>query len=139
MVLLPAWPCHWNVDFTLSAPRNTSITGRLLDGKLTYAVTPASRSGMVKAWACKNISSPPSPTPPGGQCNETKWSQICPPTPHDPAVCMKCCGDRGQELIRMHCIGTDVWPHHCSGQHQCQVQRIGEFSLSIFIFFPRFQ
>lgn len=32
--LLPAWPKNWDVDFKLHAPKNTTITGTVKQGKL---------------------------------------------------------------------------------------------------------
>ena len=52
-VLLPAWPCAWNVSFSLHAPRQTIVTGSLLGGKLSYTVTPAARRPFIKALPCQ--------------------------------------------------------------------------------------
>jgi hypothetical protein len=42
--LLPAWPMAWDVDFKLHAPRQTTVEGRVRDGKLIdVKVTPESR------------------------------------------------------------------------------------------------
>ena len=42
--LLPAWPKEWNADFKLHAPQNTTVEGRVVDGKLVeLQVTPESR------------------------------------------------------------------------------------------------
>jgi hypothetical protein len=42
--LLPAWPKEWDCDFKLHAPRNTTIEGRVRNGKLaSLTVTPAER------------------------------------------------------------------------------------------------
>ena len=42
--LLPAWPKGWNCGFKLHAPRNTTVEGRVENGKLKdLVVTPASR------------------------------------------------------------------------------------------------
>ena len=44
LVLLPAWPRDWNVHFKLHAPRQTTVEGRVRDGKLVdLVVTPESR------------------------------------------------------------------------------------------------
>ncbi len=44
ILLLPAWPKDWNVDFKLHAPLNTTIEGRVANGELvSLNVTPASR------------------------------------------------------------------------------------------------
>jgi hypothetical protein len=45
ILLFPAWPKGWNVEFKLHAPRNTTIEGIYLDGKVTeLKVSPESRS-----------------------------------------------------------------------------------------------
>jgi hypothetical protein len=42
--LLPAWPKEWKADFKLHAPRNTTVEGRVEDGRLVELnVTPESR------------------------------------------------------------------------------------------------
>lgn len=42
--LLPAWPVEWNVEFKLHAPYNTTIEGRVIEGKVELTeVIPASR------------------------------------------------------------------------------------------------
>ena len=42
--LLPAWPKDWDVDFRLHAPHNTTVEGRVRDGKLSdLKVMPDSR------------------------------------------------------------------------------------------------
>ena len=44
IVLLPAWPKDWNADFKLHAPRETTVEGRVGNGKLLkLKVTPESR------------------------------------------------------------------------------------------------
>ncbi len=44
IVLFPAWPQEWNVDFKLHAPRNTTVEGKLRKGKLILlTVTPSER------------------------------------------------------------------------------------------------
>ncbi|HVW98247.1 MAG TPA: DUF5703 domain-containing protein [Mucilaginibacter sp.] len=48
IMLLPAWPAGWNADFKLNAPYNTTVQGRVENGKLTnLVVTPASRRADV--------------------------------------------------------------------------------------------
>jgi len=45
IVLFPAWPLSWDVDFKLHAPQNTTLECRLEDGEITHLkVLPASRS-----------------------------------------------------------------------------------------------
>ena len=55
VVLLPAWPCSWSVDFKLHAPKQTIITGTLAAGKLTFSVSPPSRKADVKVMPCQEI------------------------------------------------------------------------------------
>ena len=44
ILLFPAWPKDWDVDFKLHAPQQTTVEGRLVDGTLVdLNVTPASR------------------------------------------------------------------------------------------------
>ncbi|MHC4119006.1 MAG: DUF5703 domain-containing protein [Planctomycetota bacterium] len=44
ILLLPAWPADWDVDFKLHLERNTAIRGKVVDGKLTdWSVEPANR------------------------------------------------------------------------------------------------
>jgi len=53
IVLLPSWPCNWNVNFKLNGPLKTVIEGSVQSGKLNYTVTPSSRAGNVKALTCQ--------------------------------------------------------------------------------------
>lgn len=55
VMLLPAWPCSWDASFRLHAPKQTTITGSVVDGKLSYVVSPSSREADVKAFACQHI------------------------------------------------------------------------------------
>ena len=42
--LAPAWPKDWNASFKLHAPKNTTVEGRVENGKVTdLKVTPESR------------------------------------------------------------------------------------------------
>jgi len=48
ILLLPAWPNGWNVEFKLHAPHNTTIEGVYRDGKMqSLRVTPEERAGDV--------------------------------------------------------------------------------------------
>ncbi len=48
IVLFPAWPKDWDVDFKLHAPENTTVECVLKEGKITHLnVTPASRKNDV--------------------------------------------------------------------------------------------
>ena len=58
VVLLPAWPCDWDVNFTLTAPQFTFISGSLTNGSLNYTVFPAERASAVRELPCQ---APPPP------------------------------------------------------------------------------
>ncbi|MCP5535085.1 MAG: hypothetical protein H7A51_02495 [Akkermansiaceae bacterium] len=48
IVLFPAWPKHWDVDFKLHAPYQTVVEGKLVNGKVeNLRVTPASRQADI--------------------------------------------------------------------------------------------
>ena len=53
VVLLPAWPCEWDVSFKVHAPKQTVITGQLVGGKLSFSVEPARRKANVRAMECQ--------------------------------------------------------------------------------------
>jgi hypothetical protein len=56
-VVLGAWPCAWDVDFKLRAPRNTTVEGTLRAGNLTrLVVTPPSRAAAMVVRPCQNVS-----------------------------------------------------------------------------------
>ena len=112
VLLLPAWPCGWDVNFTLSAPQKTTITGRLVSGKLEYSVTPSSRASAVRAASCQQVDPPPAPV----HCNMTAWRQFCPPMPNNSSACMACCSTHSSALWKLNCIGPDCWPDYCSGK-----------------------
>ncbi|HEY4289782.1 MAG TPA: DUF5703 domain-containing protein [Puia sp.] len=49
ILLAPAWPKGWDADFKLHAPYNTTVQGRVVNGKVVdLLVLPASRAGDVK-------------------------------------------------------------------------------------------
>lgn len=51
LVLLPTWPCAWDVSFKLWGPLNTSVEVVYAGGAVTSCVVePASRAGDV-VWA----------------------------------------------------------------------------------------
>lgn len=51
IVLFPAWPCDWDVNFKLWGPLNTTVEVSYAGGKLlSLDVTPTSRASAVK-WA----------------------------------------------------------------------------------------
>lgn len=48
ILLLPAWPAGWDADFKLNAPYNTTVEGKVVNGKLqNLKVLPASRMADV--------------------------------------------------------------------------------------------
>jgi hypothetical protein len=48
ILLFPAWPKEWDVDFKLNAAYNTTVQGKFEHGKLTsLVVTPAARKADV--------------------------------------------------------------------------------------------
>eukprot|EP00041_Stephanoeca_diplocostata_P029135 m.853094 g.853094 ORF g.853094 m.853094 type:complete len:900 (-) comp23498_c0_seq3:403-3102(-) len=52
-VLLPAWPCEWDIAFNVSAPRRTTVAGSLVGGKLSFSVDPPSRTAAIVAARCQ--------------------------------------------------------------------------------------
>ena len=53
IVLLPAWPCGWDVQFKLWGPQNTTVEVNYAGGKLvSLEVDPPSRAGAVKWASC---------------------------------------------------------------------------------------
>ena len=58
VVVFPAWPCSWEVDFKLAAPLNTTVAVRYSKGKLErFVVEPAERKAAVSFANCVNGSS----------------------------------------------------------------------------------
>eukprot|EP00040_Diaphanoeca_grandis_P029720 m.174627 g.174627 ORF g.174627 m.174627 type:complete len:792 (+) comp31775_c0_seq1:209-2584(+) len=55
VMLLPAWPCEWDVNFIVSAPRNTTINGSVSSGALSFTVTPSARTASVLVAPCQPI------------------------------------------------------------------------------------
>eukprot|EP01061_Rhynchopus_euleeides_P013976 TRINITY_DN24258_c0_g1_i1.p1 TRINITY_DN24258_c0_g1~~TRINITY_DN24258_c0_g1_i1.p1 ORF type:complete len:746 (+),score=278.81 TRINITY_DN24258_c0_g1_i1:49-2286(+) len=53
LVLLPSWPCSWDVDFKVHGPLGTVVEGRLVSGVLSYTVSPQSRAAHVSARQCQ--------------------------------------------------------------------------------------
>ena len=52
ILLLPAWPAHWNVHFKLHAPQQTTVEGTYRNGTLErLKVTPESRRNDVQVMA----------------------------------------------------------------------------------------
>ena len=53
IVLLPAWPCGWDVSAKLWGPLNTTVEFEYAGGVVrSLVVTPASREGSVKWSGC---------------------------------------------------------------------------------------
>ncbi|MCG8308476.1 MAG: DUF5703 domain-containing protein [Cytophagales bacterium] len=51
IVLFPAWPKEWDVDFKLHAPQNTTVEAALRNGKVeSLIVVPEERLKDVKVW-----------------------------------------------------------------------------------------
>jgi hypothetical protein len=52
ILLLPAWPPDWDVDFKLHAPEHTTVEGKVRGGKLVnLLVTPVLRRADVEVLA----------------------------------------------------------------------------------------
>ena len=48
IVLLPAWPADWDVDFKLHLENKTTVQGKVMNGKLVdWSIEPTSRRGDV--------------------------------------------------------------------------------------------
>ena len=53
IVMLPAWPCDWDVNAKLWAPGNTSVEFTYAGGALvSLTVTPSARTTAVKWASC---------------------------------------------------------------------------------------
>ena len=53
VVLLPAWPCAWDVHFRLVGPLNTTVEVVYKEGKvISLEVNPPSRAGAVLWGGC---------------------------------------------------------------------------------------
>ena len=53
LVMLPAWPCDWDVDAKLWGPGNTSVEFSYLGGALkSLTVVPPERAAAVKWASC---------------------------------------------------------------------------------------
>jgi len=63
ILLLPAWPADWDADFKLHVAKGTTISGKVIDGKLTeWSVVPAARKKDVVVY--KPQVAPPRPVVP---------------------------------------------------------------------------
>ncbi|HAV11886.1 MAG TPA: hypothetical protein DCX06_00105 [Opitutae bacterium] len=52
ILLLPAWPANWDVDFKLHLEHNTVISGKVIDGELIeWTIAPESREKDVVVYA----------------------------------------------------------------------------------------
>jgi hypothetical protein len=57
ITLLPAWPKNWNTEFKLHAPYETTVEGRVVNGKLVdLKVTPEARKSDVTVAGTQAIS-----------------------------------------------------------------------------------
>jgi len=57
IILLPAWPKEWTVDFKLHAPFNTTVEGKATNGKIIkLKVTPSSRKSDILNSSGEKIS-----------------------------------------------------------------------------------
>lgn len=60
ILLLPAWPKDWDVDFKMNAPYETTVQGRVVDGEIIdLVVTPASRASDVIDFSKQPIAPDP--------------------------------------------------------------------------------
>jgi len=65
ILLLPAWPAKWDADFKLHVARQTTISGKVVDGKLlSWKIEPASRKKDVVVYEPQAIPERP-PVPHG--------------------------------------------------------------------------
>lgn len=53
MVLLPAWPCTWDVNFSLYGMGGIIVSGSVKASNLTFQVEPSSKSSAVIARKCQ--------------------------------------------------------------------------------------
>jgi hypothetical protein len=60
ILLLPAWPADWDVDFKLHLARNTVIKGQVRAGKLvSWDIKPVAREVDVVIHRPQPVPSPP--------------------------------------------------------------------------------
>jgi hypothetical protein len=69
--------------------------------------------------ASSDSSSQAAAAPP--RCNITRWDQLCPAQPSQPAECFACCEAHKHELVAMRCEGplpgwNYSWADHCAGE-----------------------
>jgi len=56
VLLFPAWPCSWDVDFRLAAPRQTFVSAALVNGTLVRLdVDPPERKNAVIVLPCQDV------------------------------------------------------------------------------------
>jgi len=56
VLLFPAWPCAWEVQFKLAAPRKTLVAGVFRGGKLVnLSVTPPERASAISVLPCQEV------------------------------------------------------------------------------------
>ncbi len=56
-VVLPSWPCEWDVDFKLHAPGGLVVEGQVVNGNASVTVTPPERRNEVTVRACQHTAS----------------------------------------------------------------------------------
>jgi hypothetical protein len=86
LLILPAWPKDWDVDFKLNAPFRTTVQVSYRGGKVVnLVVNPPERKADVIDMSTRVISIPP-PAPNAGGATESVNSIIA---PQDPIVALK--------------------------------------------------
>ncbi len=51
ILLLPAWPASWDADFKLHLSKQTTVSGKVIKGKLIqWSISPKSREGDVEVY-----------------------------------------------------------------------------------------
>lgn len=86
ILLFPAWPRNWDVDFKLNAPFQTAVQGSFVGGKLVdLVVTPPERKADVEDMSTRPVP-PPTPVEQVGSLSETV-RVITSPT--DPILALK--------------------------------------------------
>lgn len=79
ILLLPAWPTEWDVDFKLHAPHRTTLEGTFRNGRLqTLHVNPLSRRAdvVILGEGASDLGNQPRKPPENnlvGHANQTKW------------------------------------------------------------------
>ena len=62
ILLAPAWPADWNCEFKLHAPCQTTVEGRVVNGKVVVdKVTPESRRRDIELFPLSQTADAPVP------------------------------------------------------------------------------